>query len=52
MNKQPIDPRTTRRTVDAQKFWRNSALYSTYEVINRTPNAVVLQKKAEFCKRA
>lgn len=58
MNKQPIDPRTTRRSVSADKYERNSALYSTYEVVNRThgtsrtePGVVVIQKKPEFCKR-
>lgn len=43
MNKQPIDPLTTHRLVPTAKFDRNSALYSTYNVIERKP---------EFCARS
>ena len=49
--KQAIDPKTTRRTVSAEKYQRNSALFATYEVLQRDRDSVVLQRKAEFCVR-
>ena len=52
MNKQPIDPRTTHRLVPTAKFDRNSALYSTYTVIERGATNVKIERKAEFCQRA
>lgn len=51
-----IDPKTTRRTVDAQHYAKNSALYATYRVLatevdptTERPVRVVLERKPEFC---
>ena len=49
--KNPIDPRATRRYIECAKFERNSALYSTYNVIVRGTQCVVLERKPEFCVR-
>lgn len=51
MTKQPIDPRTTRRTVAIAAWRKNSALYSTYEVVNFDDQNITLQKKLQFCVR-
>lgn len=58
MKNSPIDPRTTRRTVPYDKWERNTALYSTYEVLQverdlalNRPSCVVLQRKPEFCRQ-
>ncbi|MGK2884346.1 MAG: hypothetical protein ACSLE8_06155 [Rhodococcus sp. (in: high G+C Gram-positive bacteria)] len=56
--KNAIDPRTTRRTVSYSKWARNSALFSTFEVLSvqrdnftGKPVDVVLQRKPEFCRQ-
>lgn len=44
-----VDPRITRRRVDATYYRDNTALYATYEIVGYEGDAVVLQKKVEFC---
>jgi hypothetical protein len=50
--KNPIDPRTTRRTVPVAKYDWNAAMYGQYRVIERGATSVILEKKPEFCVRA
>ena len=57
MNKQPVDPKTTRRHVRYEAFRDNSALYAQFRVIGyvtdpmtERPVQVIVQKKDEFCR--
>jgi hypothetical protein len=47
----PIDPRTTRRRVLSSDYFKNSALWSTYNCLGFEGEWAVLQRKTEYCTR-
>lgn len=56
--KNPIDPRTTRRRISLREWNWNRAMYATYEEVGIEPNAtglqvgwVIIQKKPEYLNK-